>query len=389
MEAMETPVPEPRAERIARYKAERRREEAEHYGNAEERPTKWVRRGEKEDPENRAHRGTAGKGGATNGEVEPPTQAPCSGRQGFQDSASMLSGEGPAPAAAAVPAGLDAPQLHTRVSVGQLRSALLQQTASGALPDKVCPDTGRTACSLDLAVKPGPEGARRRARRYLPSGGRKTGERFRTQPITAEEVEESSGRMEAGEDDGEADVKTDARAKMSVAAKMSLFKELEKSAAPEAPAHLKPRSGGVFHERRGRRGNDNRFLTQPITCEEMVAISSPTPAPPVEPPPARAKPAEVDDESCKLSVSQKLALFNNLSCGEARRRSCRRTPGEEKAEGGPVPHAAHHRGGAPEGSRAASRLLSVPSAGGQTAGLLRQPETQRGPSLPAEIRPRR
>ncbi|XP_056871307.1 supervillin isoform X4 [Takifugu flavidus] len=321
MEAMETPVPEPRAERIARYKAERRREEAEHYGNAEERPTKWVRRGEKEDPENRAHRGTAGnggKGGVTNGEAEPPTQAPCSGRQGFQDSASMLSGEGPAPApaAAAVPAGLDAPQLHTRVSVGQLRSALLQQTASGALPDKVCPDTGRTACSLDLAVKPGPEGVRRRARRYLPSGGRKTGERFRTQPITAEEVEESSGRMEAEEDDGEADVKTDARAKMSVAAKMSLFKELEKSAAPEAPAHLKPRSGGVFHERRGRRGNDNRFLTQPITCEEMVAISSPTPAPPVGPAPARAEPAEVDDESCKLSVSQKLALFNNLSLPE-------------------------------------------------------------------------
>lgn len=60
-------------------------------------------------------------------------------RQGFQDSASMLSGEGPAAAAvsAAVPAGLDAPQLHTRVSVGQLRSALLQQTASGVLPDKV------------------------------------------------------------------------------------------------------------------------------------------------------------------------------------------------------------------------------------------------------------
>lgn len=56
-----------------------------------------------------------------------------------------------------------------------------------------CPDTGRTTCSLDLAVKPGSEGVRRRARRYLPSGGRKTGERFRTQPITAEEVEESSG----------------------------------------------------------------------------------------------------------------------------------------------------------------------------------------------------
>lgn len=77
MEAMEAPVPEPRAERIARYKAERRRELAEHHGNAEERPTKWVRRGENEAPEGRAHRGTARKGGVTNGDVEPP---PCSGR---------------------------------------------------------------------------------------------------------------------------------------------------------------------------------------------------------------------------------------------------------------------------------------------------------------------
>lgn len=48
-----------------------------------------------------------------------------------------------------------------------------------------------------------------------------------------------------------------------------LLQELEKSAAPEAPAHLKPRSGVVCHERRARRGNDNRFLTQPITCEEV------------------------------------------------------------------------------------------------------------------------
>lgn len=31
----------------------------------------------------------------------------------------------------------DAPQLHTRVSVGQLRSALLQQTASAPQPQKV------------------------------------------------------------------------------------------------------------------------------------------------------------------------------------------------------------------------------------------------------------
>uniref|UniRef100_A0A3Q4HY15 SVIL n=1 Tax=Neolamprologus brichardi TaxID=32507 RepID=A0A3Q4HY15_NEOBR len=80
--------------------------------------------------------------------------------------------------------------------------------------------------------------------------------------------------------DEKKDVKTDDRAKMSVAAKMSLFKELEKSSASEASAFLKPRSGCVSHERRSRRGNDHRFLTQPITCGEIVAI--PKPAPPVE-----------------------------------------------------------------------------------------------------------
>uniref|UniRef100_A0A671VZD0 Supervillin c n=2 Tax=Sparus aurata TaxID=8175 RepID=A0A671VZD0_SPAAU len=100
---------------------------------------------------------------------------------------------------------------------------------------------------------------------------------------------------------------------MSVAAKMSLFKELEKSAAPEASAFLKPRSGSVCHERRARRGNDHRFLTQPITCEEIVAISAPKPAAPVESQSEQAEPVEDNDESCKLSMSEKLALFNKLS----------------------------------------------------------------------------
>ncbi len=62
--------------------------------------------------------------------------------------------------------------------------------------DTSCPDAGRATSSLDLAVKPGLEGGRRRTRRYLPGGSggcRKTSERFRTQPITANEMEESSG----------------------------------------------------------------------------------------------------------------------------------------------------------------------------------------------------
>ncbi|XP_023266730.1 supervillin-like isoform X2 [Seriola lalandi dorsalis] len=326
MDAMENPVLEPRSERIARYKAERRRELAERFGNTEELPSKWVRRDGKEvhEPATQAHRGMLNSDdlservngrtqGVTNGlEADTPAESSYLGRQGSQDSASMLSGEGHH-----VPGGLVAPQLHTRVSVGQLRSALLQQTGSGAQPEKVCPDTGRATTSLDLAVKPGSEGGRRRTRRYLPGGsggGRKTSERFRTQPITANEMEESSGMLDAEEEENcKADVKTDDRAKMSVAAKMSLFKELEKSAAPEASAFLKPRSGSVCHERRVRRGNDHRFLTQPITCEEMVAISAPKPALPVESQCVQGESEEDADESCRLSMSEKLALFNNLS----------------------------------------------------------------------------
>ncbi|XP_034075777.1 supervillin isoform X6 [Gymnodraco acuticeps] len=266
MDTMENLVLEPRSERIARYKAERRRELAERFGNLEELPTKWVRRDGKEvhDPETHNQRGT-----------------------------------------------LDSDGLSERVN-GRTRRVTNGIEESNHL--KSCPDVGRSTSSLDLAVKPGSEGGRRRTRRYLPSGsggGRKTSERFRTQPITANEMEESSGGLDAEEEENcKADVKTDDRAKMSVAAKMSLFKELEKSAAPEASAFLKPRSGSVSHERRTRRGNDHRFLTQPITCEEIVAISAPKP---VEPQSAPAEAVEDADESSKLSMSEKLALFNKLS----------------------------------------------------------------------------
>ncbi|XP_078125155.1 supervillin isoform X2 [Sander vitreus] len=213
MDTMENPVLEPRSERIARYKAERRRELAERFGNMEELPSKWVRKDGKEvhDPATQAHRGN-------------------------------LNSDG----------------LSERVN-GRARGV------TNGLEDP--------AESNNL-------------RRLL----------------DAEE-----------EENCKADVKTDDRAKMSVAAKMSLFKELEKSAAPEASAFLKPSSGSISHERRVRRGNDHRFLTQPITCEEIVAISAPKPAPTVESQSVQAESVEDADESCKLSMSEKLALFNKLS----------------------------------------------------------------------------
>ncbi|XP_072224636.1 supervillin isoform X2 [Leuresthes tenuis] len=208
MDAMENPVLESRAERIARYKAERRRELAERYGSVDELPSKWVRRDGKETQ-------------------EPATQA-----RGV-----VFNSDG----------------------LGERVNGRTQEVTNG------------------VEVEPN----------YL------------KRLLDAEE-----------EENKKADVKTDDRAEMSVAAKMSLFKELEKTAAPEASALLKPRSASVCHERRARRGNDHRFLTQPITCEEMVAVSVPTP---LEAHFVQTESVEDSDESCKMSMSEKLALFNNLS----------------------------------------------------------------------------
>lgn len=69
MEAVENPVLEPRAERIARYKAERRRELAERYGSTEELPAERGRRDgtEVQDPASQAHGGTVNSDESVNG----------------------------------------------------------------------------------------------------------------------------------------------------------------------------------------------------------------------------------------------------------------------------------------------------------------------------------
>uniref|UniRef100_A0A8C8DYH8 Supervillin c n=1 Tax=Oryzias sinensis TaxID=183150 RepID=A0A8C8DYH8_9TELE len=264
---MEDAVLEPRAERIARYKAERRRELAERFNSLDNLPSKWVRRNGQETP-------------------EPVTQT----------SAQMINSDG----------------------LGERVDCRAQEVTNGVETDAPAESNslrgivgGRAMSSLDLAMTPGAERGRRRTQRYLPGGtssSRKTNERFRTQPITAIEVEESSGLLDVEtKENKKADEKTDDRAKMSVAAKMSLFKEMERSSAPETSVLLKPRSTSSSHERRLRRSSDHRFLTQPITCEEMVAVSAPPPAE------AQTDPMEDGDESCMMSMSEKLALFNKLA----------------------------------------------------------------------------
>ncbi|XP_016122876.1 supervillin-like isoform X2 [Sinocyclocheilus grahami] len=331
MDKMESVAQESRAERIARYKAERRRELAERYGSQEEElPSKWSRR----EREGRGGRdstyvdksvsggmnGGMGRNGQTPLEERPVPAKISNGckvntcgentqqnRESLLGSSGTVAGENPPDFHG--PSTPDTPQLHTHVSVGQLKDALLQQTSSPAPSDRVATDDGVVALNLDLAVQPGAEGSRLRTRRYMSgdsAGCRKNSERFRTQPVTACEIKDSCGRMDDGnQDNSQMDVKTDDRAKMSVAAKMSLFKELEKTASPEASSFLKPRSSNSFHERRVRRNYDPRALTQPITFEETVMAASPQAG--------EAEPEVEDDAGTKLSMSEKLALFNKLS----------------------------------------------------------------------------
>ncbi|XP_059827969.1 supervillin a isoform X4 [Hypanus sabinus] len=84
-------------------------------------------------------------------------------------------------------------------------------------------------------------------------------------------------QMEATEDEE----KLDERAKMSVSAKRSLFREMERATkAMETSLASKPRSRNSAVERRLRRMQD-RSRTQPVTTEEVVIASSkPTPVSP-------------------------------------------------------------------------------------------------------------
>ncbi|XP_042199398.1 actin cytoskeleton-regulatory complex protein PAN1-like, partial [Callorhinchus milii] len=122
------------------------------------------------------------------------------------------------------------------------------------------------------------------------------------------------------------DEKMDARAKLSVAAKMSLFKELEKTTPVEPVLLSRPRSRNAAVERRLRRLQD-RSRTQPVTTEEMVVVnryvSACVSALPRAPSPRGRGPGPGEgegeqnaehrtDESSKLSLRQKMALFDGL-----------------------------------------------------------------------------
>ncbi|XP_046883521.1 supervillin-like isoform X2 [Hypomesus transpacificus] len=161
--------------------------------------------------------------------------------------------------------------LDTRVSVAQLRHSYLEN--ANRKPE---PETKVEAVEVEPAGGVERDRGARRPRRYItPGDNRKSSERFRTQPITSAERLESDRHLSPTElvnPEGDEE-KLDERAKMSVAAKRSLFRELERTTEGGVP---KPRSRNAAVERRLRRALD-RAHTQPITSEE-VDIATTVPA---------------------------------------------------------------------------------------------------------------
>ncbi|XP_051677562.2 supervillin isoform X3 [Oryctolagus cuniculus] len=239
--------------------------------------------------------------------------------------------------------------LDTKVSVAQLRNMFLESASASKKSELPARAERSTRGASSPAGVERERGSRKPRRYFSPGESRKTSERFRTQPITSAERKESDRCTSNSEvPTVEDEEKVDERAKLSVAAKRLLFREMEKSF--EEPQVPKRRSRNAAVEQRLRRLQD-RSRTQPVTTEEVViAATDPIPAscagvahPVMARPPsptvarstvpparlqasaqqktvARDQPNEGKDaaelgepDSSTLSLAEKLALFNKLS----------------------------------------------------------------------------
>ncbi|XP_060236634.1 supervillin isoform X2 [Meriones unguiculatus] len=341
---------ESKAERIARYKAERRRQLAEKYGltldpevdseylSRYTKPRKDLDAAErrKSDRQEEQSKDTSSQHSRTEpgprtSVVESQDCAPV-GSPRVSDHERLLNVENKRRAQETPMAEDGSPAFFSFPEVPrspkQMPSSPLQQPASPSYPgDLPLPTEARASPKSQSRVERSAEGiglpmererGSRKPRRYLsPGENRKTSERFRTQPITSAERKESD-RYPSGSDMPVADdeEKVDERAKLSVAAKRLLFREMERSFDEHSVPKRHSRNAAV--EQRLRRLQD-RSHTQPITTEEVV-IAATLQASAHHKALTRgqanegresAEPGEPDSSS--LSLAEKLALFNKLS----------------------------------------------------------------------------
>ncbi|XP_030254261.1 supervillin a isoform X9 [Sparus aurata] len=170
-------------------------------------------------------------------------------------------------------------QQDNRVSVAQLRHSYMESTTPPTSRRNELEVEGDRVLTGYEAPWRGERDRGRRPQQYIcPWENRKTSERFRTQPITSAERQDTdrscvSSDLASAEADEE---KLDERAKLSVAAKRSLFRELEKNIDGGGP---KVRSRNAAVDRKLRR-TQGRSRTQPVTTVEVViAATIPTHVP--------------------------------------------------------------------------------------------------------------
>ncbi|XP_055285937.1 supervillin isoform X7 [Moschus berezovskii] len=343
---MDTQSLESKAERIARYKAERRRQLAEKYGLTldpeadSETPSRYSR--SRKDPEAAEKRG---------GRSERSAES--SRDSGLSYSRTELSG-----LRTCVAESKDY-GLHRSDGVSDTEVLLnaenqrrgQEPSATGLARD--LPPAGEVSSSFSFSGRDSALGEVPRSPKPVhslpsPSPGQPASPSHSTSdlplPAEARARSTSNSEMPAAEDEE----KVDERARLSVAAKRLLFREMEKSFDEKSVPKRRSRNAAV--EQRLRRLQD-RSHTQPVTTEEVViAATEPTPAPcsvathPVmtrHPSPTVAKspvqPARLqasahqkalardqtneskdsaeqgEPDSSTLSLAEKLALFNKLS----------------------------------------------------------------------------
>ncbi|XP_043336234.1 supervillin isoform X16 [Cervus canadensis] len=343
---MDTQSLESKAERIARYKAERRRQLAEKYGLTldpeadSETPSRYSR--SRKDPEAAEKRG---------GRSERSAES--SRDSGSSYSRTELSGLRPC-VAESKDYGLHRSDgvSDTEVLLNAENQRRGQEPSATGLARDL-PPAGEVSSSFSFSGRDSALGEVPRSPKPVhslpsPSSGQPASPSHSTSdlplPAEARATSTSNSEMPAAEDEE----KVDERAKLSVAAKRLLFREMEKSFDEKSVPKRRSRNAAV--EQRLRRLQD-RSHTQPVTTEEVViAATEPTPAScsvathpvmtrhpsptvaksPVQPARlqasahqkalARDQTNEGEDsaeqgepDSSTLSLAEKLALFNKLS----------------------------------------------------------------------------
>lgn len=311
---MDTQGLESKAERIARYKAERRRQLAEKYGLAldSEADSESLSRYTKSRREPDAVEKRGGKS-------DRPTES-------SKDFSSLYSSTEIPRLKTCVAESQDY-ALHARDSVSntevllnmenQRRGQELNATGQQALdlPPTVESSSSFQFCGRDCSFSEVPKSPKQMRSMPLSSPGQPASPSHSGDPPLPAEARSrstSNSEMPTAEDEE----KVDERAKLSVAAKRLLFREMEKSFDEKNVPKRGSRNAAV--EQRLRRLQD-RSLTQPVTSEEVVMAAT-LQASAHQKALARDQANEGKDsaeqgepDSSTLSLAEKLALFNKLS----------------------------------------------------------------------------